>query len=137
MNGFQTFILVSTLGAFSLVTLLCPTLWNIQVCHFPRHYTQALGSVTLTGLIENGDIGPLQAKGADCNDKMASIKSCLSHPHPQTRYTQMSKDTSSNPRVLKILRMCPLGCSPSPMKYIIPNRKVTGEWILNTPKDTH
>lgn len=137
MNGFQTLILVSSPATVSLVTLLCPTLWNIQVCHFPRHYAQALVSVTLTGLVENGGTGPLQAEGADCTDKMASITSHLSHPHPQTRYIQMSKNTSSNPRVFKILRMSPLGCSQSSMKHIIPNRKVTGEWILNTPKDTH
>lgn len=82
-------------------------------------------------LDKNGKTRPLQAEWAHSNDKMATIKS-LSYPYPQPRDNQMSKDTSSNPREFKILRISPLSCSQNPMKYITPNWKITGEKILNT-----
>ena len=84
LETFQILISVSSPGAISLVTPLCPTHWNIWMCHFSGHYVRAQGSVTLTVLVGNREIEPSEAVGADVQSRspLSRVLSSTKIPKP-------------------------------------------------------
>lgn len=94
--------------------------------------------MTLTGLVRNEEVEPLQTVGADVQSKLPLSEVLCSTKVPKPHIIRCLEDTSSTPTEFKILRVSPPSHSQSLMKSnMIPNRKVIGEWILNKPKDTH